>query len=136
MTMPEQPAEPRQWRVRRRWLPWRRRIREVPDAPFLDGNVANADGPIGAIVLVIVLILSLPALVVLALLLAELLLLVLLLPLAVLGRMLLPIPWTIELWSRPAGRRWLGWRLEGETRVAGWTESARTIAELRRREQS
>lgn len=103
----------------------------MPDVPMLDGG--NVDGPIGAILLVIALILAIPALVVIALLLAELLLLVVLLPLALLGRMLLPIPWTIELWSRPASRRWFGWRLEREQRVAGWGASAAAIAELRQR---
>jgi hypothetical protein len=120
------------WRIRRRWLPWRRRIRDVPDAPFLNNSV-DLDGPIGAVILVVCLILALPALLGLALLLFELLALLLLLPLALLARMLLPVPWTIELWSRPESRRLLGWRLEGELRVAGWGESARAIGELKRR---
>ncbi len=99
--------------------------------PLIDGG--TGDGPLGAILLVIALILAIPALVVLALLLAELLLLVLLFPLAMLGRMLLPMPWTIELWSRPAARRWFGWQLEREVSVSGWSASSAAIAELRQR---
>jgi hypothetical protein len=29
------------WRVRRRWLPWRRRVRDVPDAPLDIGTLAR-----------------------------------------------------------------------------------------------
>jgi hypothetical protein len=123
------PEPRRQWRVRRRWLPWRRRIREVPDAPMLD--VPADDTGIGAIFFVIALILSIPALVVLALVVFELLALVLLLPLVVLARIVLPVPWRLEVSSRSEGRRIGGWVLEREVPVAGWRASSARIHELR-----
>jgi hypothetical protein len=121
----------RRRRVRRRWLPWRRQIREVPDAPLLDAP--GDDSVIGAIIFVIALILSIPALIVLAALLFELLALVMLLPLVVLARLLLPVPWTIEVSSRPRDRRWPGgWVVEREVRVKGWRASAAEMHTLRR----
>jgi hypothetical protein len=132
VSAPAEDDEPRRWRVRRRWLPWRRQIREVPDVPLLDVG-AGLDGTIGAIVALIALVVAIPALVVIALLLFEVVLLLALLPLVVLARLLLPVPWTVETWSRPASRRLGGWRLEGETKVRGWRASAHAIAELRQR---
>jgi hypothetical protein len=98
--------------------------------PLLDAG--NFDGTLGAILLVVALVLSIPALIVLSLLLFELLLLLLALPLIVLVRLLLPVPWTIDVSSRPATKRFGGWTLEREVRVAGWRESTAAIHELRR----
>jgi Zn-dependent membrane protease YugP len=98
--------------------------------PLLDAG--NLDGTLGAILLVIGLILSIPALIVLSLLLFELALLLLALPLVILARLLLPVPWTIDVSSRPASRRFGGWQLQREVRVAGWRESSAAIHELRR----
>lgn len=119
-------ASDRRWRVRRRWLPWRRRIREVPDVPFDGGDLG--DDPISAIIGLFLLVLALPALIVLVALLVELLVLVALLPAFVLVRLLLPVPWTIELWARPAQRRLLGWHLQHEVPVRGWRASGTRIA--------
>lgn len=119
----------RRWKVRRRWLPWRRRVRDVPDVP-LDGAGGLGDDPISAIIGIFLLVLAIPAIVVTLILLAELLLLVLLLPLFVAIRLLLPVPWTIELWSRPEQRRVLGWHLEHEVPVAGWRASQERIAAM------
>jgi hypothetical protein len=107
----------RTWKVRRRWLPWRRRVRELPDAP-IDG--LSADDPISAIISLFLLILAIPALVVLAILLAELVLVVALLPVVVLLRLVAGwagFPWPIEVSSRPGRRRVGGWRLERTERV-------------------
>jgi hypothetical protein len=108
------------WRVRRRWLPWRRRVRDVPDAPFDIGTLG--DDPISMVLLAIGLILLLPALVVLVVLVGELLLLLLLLPLAVVGRGLIGLPWTIEVVRER--------RLQYTERVRGWGNAGRRIDDL------
>lgn len=118
----------RRWKVRRRWLPWRRRVRDVPDVPIDAGGLG--DDPISAIIGLFLLVLAIPAIVVILLLLAELLLLLALLPFFVLIRLLLPVPWTIELWARPAQRRLLGWHLEHEVPVRGWGPSQTAIREM------
>lgn len=120
----------RRWKVRRRWLPWRRRVRDVPDVPIDAGGLG--DDPISAIIGIFLLILAIPAIVMILLLLAELLLLLALLPFFVLVRLLLPVPWTIELWARPANRRLLGWHLEHEVPVRGWGASRTAIREMAR----
>jgi len=117
----------RRWKVRRRWLPWRRRVRDVPDTPDVG---ALGDDPISAIIGLFLLILAIPAIIVVLLLLAELLLLLVLLPVFVLLRLLLPVPWTVELWTRAADRRFLGWHLEHEVPVRGWTASQARIGEM------
>jgi hypothetical protein len=117
----------RRWKVRRRWLPWRRRVRDVPDVP-IDGGLG--DDPISMVIGLVLLVLAIPALIVTLVLVAELLLLLVLLPVAVVGRLLLPVPWTIELWSRPARRRVLGWHLEHEVPVRGWRASGERMGEL------
>jgi len=118
----------RRWKVRRRWLPWRRRVRDVPDTPDMWGDLG--DDPISAIIGIFLLILAIPAILVVLLLLAELLLLLVLLPVFVLIRLVLPVPWTIELWTRAADRRFLGWHLEHEVPVRGWTASQARIGEM------
>jgi hypothetical protein len=117
----------RRWRVRRRWFPWRRRVRDVPDVP-IDGGIG--DDPISMVIGLVLLVLAIPALIVTILLLAELLLLLVLLPVVVLLRLVLPVPWTIELWSRPARRRVLGWHLEHEVPVRGWRASGARMRDL------
>ena len=139
MAEPEDPTteRAREWRVRRRWLPWRRRIRDVPDTGI--GNVTLGDDPISAVIGVFLLILALPVLIVLLALLLELVLLLALLPVFVLLRLALPVPWTIEVHARPAPRSrwsllvaWATWTLQREERVAGWRASRERIAQLRR----
>ncbi|MFI7588419.1 hypothetical protein ACIB24_15220 [Spongisporangium articulatum] len=122
----------RTWRIRRRWLPWRRRIRDVPDYGIDLPSVDLGDDPISAVIgvvlLVIVTILVLPFLVVFAGLLLELGLLLALLPLAVLARIALRRPWTIEVFG--PGRRFLiRGPLQHEERVVGWRASSRKIHE-------
>ena len=122
--------------IRRRWLPWKRRIRadklgdSTPDAgwDFLD---FVDTGGIGLAIAAIVL---LPFLLVLILLLSELFLLLLLLPLIVFARTLFGVPWTIEV-SRVVSstKRKLiatedvkGWRASGERMHALAAEYSRT----------
>lgn len=119
----------RRWRVRRRWLPWKRRIRELPDVP--GGYTTLGDDPISAILSIFLLVLAIPALIVTALLLVELLLLLALLPVFVLVRLLLPVPWTIEVWWRPRQRLFLGWVEAYEEPAEGWRASRARIARLR-----
>ncbi|MBM7519032.1 hypothetical protein [Nocardioides nitrophenolicus] len=104
------------WRVTRRWVPWRRRLRSAGTGP-LDGLNGLGDDPISAIIAIVLLILALPF-VILALFVAfEFLLLLLLLPFAALARVAFGAHWTIEArrgftiwWDARAG----DWRTSGE----------------------
>lgn len=99
----------RTWRVTRRWVPWRRRLKGsldgAPDVP-----IGLGDDPISAIIGVILLIILLPFLILALIAGLELLLLLLLLPFVLLGRVLFGTHWTIEArrgfeiwWDAPAG---------------------------------
>ncbi|MGE4426237.1 MAG: hypothetical protein AB7G37_07290 [Solirubrobacteraceae bacterium] len=126
--MPITDPQGQAWKVRRRWLPWRRRIRDVPDGPIDVGHLG--DDPISMVIGVIALILAIPALVVLTILLAELLLLIVLLPVVVLLRMVAPVPWTIEASVRTAERpSWLpdAWSSRYLSSVRGWRGSTRRM---------
>ncbi|KQV76719.1 hypothetical protein ASC61_17880 [Aeromicrobium sp. Root344] len=102
------------WRVRRRWLPWRRKVRDVPDVP-VDGLFTGGDDPVSAILFVIGLVILLPVIVMFAAMLAEFLLLLLLLPLWLFVRALLGGSWPIEVLR---GRTYVG-----TESVKGWTPS-------------
>ena len=115
------------WRVTRRWVPWRRRLRGVDSGP-LDLVSGLGDDPISAVIAIVLVILALPFIAFSLVVAAELLLLLLLLPFAVLARVLLGRHWTIEArrgftiwWDAPSG----DWRESGERIRAG----ARSIAE-------
>jgi hypothetical protein len=108
------------WRVRRRWLPWRRRVRDVPDAPLDIGTLG--DDPISLILMALGLILLIPALVVLIVMVGELLLLLALLPLIVLSRGLFGVPWTIEIRRER--------RLHSTERVRGWGNAGRRMDQV------
>jgi hypothetical protein len=110
-------------------VPWRRRIRDVPDVPL--GDVGLGDDPISAIIGLILLVLAIPAIVVTILLVAELLLLLLLIPVFALLRLALPVPWTVEVWWRPVGYRWFGWVEAYEEQVVGWSASNARMEQLR-----
>lgn len=130
--------------IRRRWLPWKRRISAkkagdyAPDADPLDAlDLIGAEG----LGLLIGLILLLPLLIVLVLVLSELFLLLLLLPLIVFARTLFGVPWTIEV-SRVVSttKRKLilsedvkGWRASGERMhelAAGYSRTPPPVAGL------
>lgn len=103
------------WRVTRRWVPWRRKVRGVldrmPDFPGL------GDDPISAILGILFLIIMLPFLIFALIAGLELLLILLVLPFVALGRIIFGQHWTIEarlgfmpFWEESAGT----WRESGE----------------------
>ncbi len=97
------------WRVTRRWVPWRRRLKGV------DGGLdivpsGLGDDPISMIIFLVLLVIALPFLILSLFAAIELLLVLLLLPFALLGRVLLGRHWTVEArrgftiwWDAPAG---------------------------------
>lgn len=103
------------WRVTRRWVPWRRRLKGslewLPDLPSGLG-----DDPISLVVGLVLLVLLLPVLLLVLVAGLELLLLLLVLPFAILGRALLGRHWTVEV--RRGFRPW--WEVEaGDWQAAG-----------------
>jgi hypothetical protein len=100
------------WRVSRRWVPWRRRLKGWLSESF--GWLSVGDDIVSIVILVVV---GVPVLVITAIAFAELLLLLLLLPFVLLGRVLLGRHWTVEarkgftiLWEEPSG----DWRTSAE----------------------
>ncbi|MDO7867548.1 hypothetical protein [Nocardioides jiangxiensis] len=111
------------WRVTRRWVPWRRRVRSRDDLwlDWLDPTYATDldDFVIGLAVLVAVLVILVVAPIVLVVFFAafELVLLLALLPLVVLLRVLFGMTWTIEVrrgftpWAEREAGDWSASRL-------------------------
>lgn len=96
------------WRVTRRWVPWRRRLKgflsNMPSGPGL------GDDPVSMVIGVIFLIIMIPFLVLALVAALELLLLLLVIPFALLARALFGTHWTVEarrgfhIWyDEPAG---------------------------------
>lgn len=109
------------WRVRRRWLPWRQRRRDVDFVDLSD----FADDPVTWIALIVVSIVLAPVLIVLAAVLIaglEFLLLLLVLPVAVLARVLFGRRWCVEV------RR--GRRLHQEVVGGDWQRSGLLVRDL------
>ncbi|MFC5012071.1 hypothetical protein [Nocardioides plantarum] len=105
------------WRVRRRWVPWRRRLTGWLSDSW--GWASLGDDPISLIVFVVI---GIPVLVITAIAFAELLLLLLLLPFVLLGRVLLGRHWTVE--ARKGLTIW--W----EETSGDWRASATRIADV------
>ena len=118
------------WRVTRRWVPWRRRLKNksdlVPDLPSGLG-----DDPISAVIGLVLLVLALPFLLLALLVTLELLLLLLLVPFALLARVVFGRHWSIEarrgfttVWQDTAG----DWQASGVRihEVAAAIETGRT----------
>jgi len=110
--------------VRRRWLPWKPRLRDV-DPGFVD-LTGGADDPVG---FVVALVLGLVATVVLAALLPfavlaseVLLVLALVVPLLVLARVFWMLPWIVEATN--------GDTLLGIDKVRGWRDSSDRIRDI------
>ena len=103
------------WRVTRRWVPWRPRLRE-PGGGDLD-LVSAAEGPISFVVLLLLGLFVVPVVMVGVVFVGELLLL--LLPFAVLGRMLFGQHWWVEAREGFAPR----WEAEAGT----WQEAGALI---------
>ncbi|PJI93662.1 hypothetical protein [Luteimicrobium subarcticum] len=110
-------------RVRRRLLPWRRRVRKtdrfdgLPDlADLFSGADDLIGGVIGAVLLVIAVVLILPVLIFALVVVGEVLLLLLLLPLFLLARVALKKPWIVEVTIGGAvvhSEAVVGWRAAG-----------------------
>lgn len=107
------------WRVTRRWVPWRRRLRgaweRMPDLP-------SGDDPVSMVLAVAMLILALPVLVLTFVAGLEFLLILLFLPFAVLGRVLFGQHWTVEARN--------GFTPVWEARAGSWRESRTMIQDV------
>lgn len=107
------------WRVTRRWVPWRRRLKGAWDlVPTLPGG----DDPISMVLTVVILIVCLPIIILALVASLEFLLILLVLPFAILARVIFGQHWTIEArrgfepyWEEPAGT---------------WRESGRAIQDV------
>lgn len=114
------------WRVSRRWLPWRVRLRDLRDhAPNpISGGGDIDDLLVGILFWVAFLVIAAVVPIVLSLLFLplEVLALVIVLPLAVIGRITFGRKWHVEL------RR--GWRPWTEVEAGRWREATLTIHQL------
>lgn len=108
------------WRVSRRWVPWRRRLKgalsNAPDFPAL------GDDPLSAVIGIVLLVLALPFLVLALVGGLELLVLLLVYPFALLARVLFGRHWRVEM------RR--GFSFVHEVDGGSWRQSAAVIREL------
>ena len=112
------------WRVSRRWVPWRRRLRDVAsfDVGTLPSSLPDdAAGLVIAGVLVVAVVLV-PFVLIGVVFVLELLLVLLLLPLAVVARALVGRAWSVET------RR--GWRVWAEVTAGDWQQSGLMIHTL------
>lgn len=111
----------RTWRVSRRWVPWRRRLKGSLDgAPDLPSGLG--DDPISAIIAVVFLVILLPFLLVVLVAGLELLLLLVVMPVAVLLRVVLGRHWHVEVRD--------GWTPYHEEEAGDWQASGIRIHEL------
>ena len=110
------------WRVGRRWLPWRRRLKGSLDSVPDLGIGTLGDDPVSAIIGIIVLVIALPFLVLAFVAGVEFLLVLLLLPFAVLGRVVFGRHWTVV-----ARRGWTPW---WEEPAGDWQQSGVRIHEI------
>lgn len=101
------------WRVKRRWVPWRRRARNFAyDVPTPSGL---GDDPISAIIGVLVLIIAIPLVIIALVAMLELLVLLLLLPIVMLVRAVFGGAWPIEVFRNR--------ELQSTEYVKGWSAS-------------
>ncbi|WP_156411680.1 hypothetical protein [Nocardioides sp. Soil805] len=112
------------WRVTRRWVPWRRRIRDTTDRlPHLpDGGIG--DDPISMIIGLLLLIAMLPFLLLMLVAGLEMVLILLVMPFAVLGRVVVGRRWTVEVRC--------GWEPHSEEQVGSWHHAGLRIHEVAR----
>ncbi len=111
------------YRIRRRWVPWRQRPRDVSGADLDLGGIG--DDPVTAIIIFVVALVLLPVIGVAAVAFGEFLLLLLLMPFWVLARGIFGTPWIIEVKAAGEG-------LVHQEAVVGWAASERRIEELGR----
>ena len=110
------------WRVSRRWVPWRRRLKGAMDGVPDLGFGGLGDDPISLVIGLVLLVVLLPFLLLFLLAGIELLALLAVLPLAILGRVLLGRHWTVEV------RR--GWRPWWEMGSGDWGTSRLQIHDI------
>ena len=112
------------WRVTRRWVPWRRRIRDttdrLPDLP--EGGIG--DDPVSMVLALFLGVVLLPFALLMLVAGVELLLILVVMPFAILGRVLFGRRWTVEV------RR--EWELHVEERVGDWASAGQRIHEIAR----
>lgn len=106
------------YRVRRKWLPWRRRAKGKDSLDWLDFPDLG-DDPISMIVFGIILV---PLIAVLVLFLGEFLLLLLIFPIVMIARSVFGTPWTIEVTRQR--------RLITAEKVKGWSDSRARIRQI------
>jgi hypothetical protein len=108
------------WRISRRWVPWRRRLKatldSVPDLPSL------GDDPISLVIGLVLLIVMIPVLLLALAAGLELLLLMLVLPFALLARVAFGRHWHVEVRN--------GFTYAYEVDAGGWRASAAAIREI------
>jgi hypothetical protein len=109
------------WRVTRRWVPWRRRLKGSLDA-MPDLPVGLGDDPVSAVIGIVFLVILLPFLLLALVAGLELLLLLLVLPFAALGRIALGRHWTVE------ARR--GFTIWWEAEAGSWQASGLRIHDV------
>ncbi|WP_154402034.1 hypothetical protein [Ornithinimicrobium cavernae] len=107
------------WRVTRRWVPWRRRLKGAWE---LMPSLPHGDDPVSMVLTVIILIVCLPILLLALIAGLEFLALLVVLPFAILGRMLFGQHWTIE------ARR--GWEPFWEEQAGSWRQSGQAIRDV------
>ncbi|WP_418060052.1 hypothetical protein [Pimelobacter simplex] len=113
------------WRVTRRWVPWRRRLKGVDaDTGPLDWGNGLGDDPISAVLAIVLLIIALPFILLGLFVALEFLLLLLLVPFATLVRVAFGAHWTIE------ARR--GFSIWWDAPSGSWGESGRRIQDVAR----
>jgi len=108
------------WRVSRRWVPWRRRLKGLVDGPDLPTGLG--DDPVSVVIGVLCLVLLIPFLVVALVAGIELLLLLLVFPFALIGRIMFGRHWAVEVRQ--------GWQPFWEREVGTWRASRDRILEI------
>ena len=108
------------WRVSRRWVPWRRRLKGFLDA--MPSGPSFGDDPISLVLGLLFLLVAIPLLLIVALGAVELLAMLAVLPFAILARVLLGRHWVVEVRH--------GWTPYWEGPGGGWRSSRAEIARL------
>lgn len=105
------------YRVRRKWLPWRRKAKT--DALDWLNMPDLGDDPISMIIMAIIMV---PLVVILVIFLGEFLLLLLIFPLVMIARAIFGKPWTIEVTEKG--------NLRAAEQIKGWSASHDRIQEI------
>lgn len=112
------------YRVRRKWLPWRRKAK-AGGMDFLDAASGLGDDPISMVIAAVLLV---PVVIIMVIFLGEFLLLLLIFPLVMIARSIFGKPWTIEVTQKR--------QLCAAEQVKGWTASHERIQQIAKLLQS